>query len=300
MNLKVGEGNDLSKKNIIVTGATGFIGRHLVNALLKENYNVIVLVRDLKKLNKIKNLNNIKIIEYDIDNPHQKINLPPQSTLIHCAWGNVRNINDMVHIEKHFINNFLFLKNIINLGVKNIIVTGTCFEYGLQYGGVSAMDITKPNTPYAIAKDFLHKSLRVLQDEFKFNLIWARIFYTYGDGQDKNSVISLFDSALKEGDLKFNMSFGEQLFDYLPIEKIANYLVALIKHQNGVINICSGEPISLRRLLEKRMKEKGKNIELNLGVYDYRKNDALAIWGSKTFEAQLNNLIKSNSISVNK
>jgi dTDP-6-deoxy-L-talose 4-dehydrogenase (NAD+) len=136
-----------------------------------------------------------------------------------------------------------------------------------------------PNTPYALAKDMLHKSLRALQATTDFNLIWARLFYMYGEGQDPKSIVPLLDAAIERGDGAFNMSFGEQLFDYLPIEAVARQLTALIPLKNGVFNVCSGAPISLRRLLENRIKEKGAAIALNLGYYPYRKQDTLAIWG---------------------
>jgi len=286
------ESNDFLKiKNVIVTGATGFVGSHVVKSLIKKNYIVTVLARNIEKTKKIEFLSSLKVINFDIQNPNQKIELPLDATLIHCAWEDVNNSLKMSHIERHFLNNYLFLKNIITLGVKKIIVTGTCYEYGLQYGAVSAMSDTKPNTPYALAKDNLHKSLRMLQNEVDFHLIWARLFYMYGDGQDEKSIIPLFDKALEINDSIFNMSLGEQLFDYLPVEKVADHLTTLVNYKNGIFNISKGEPISLRRIHEKRMKEKGKDIKLNLGYYNYRKQDSLAIWGDKSFEIQLNDLI---------
>ena len=95
-------------------------------------------------------------------------------------------------------------------------------------------------------------------------------------------------AALRSGnDSVFNMSLGEQLLDYLSVEKVAEYLTTLVNYKNGIFNVCKGEPISLRRFLENRMSEKGKFIKLNLGYYDYRKQDSIAIWGDKSFEKQL-------------
>lgn len=290
--------NRSTTKHVIVTGATGFVGQHLVKSLIEKNYIVTVLARNLEKASQIEQLKNLNIIHFDIENPNQKLELPLDATLIHCAWEDVRDTLQMSHIEKHFLNNYLFLKNIITSGIKNIIITGTGLEYGLQYGGISALSDTKPNTPYSLAKDHLHKSLRLLQKEIDFNLIWARIFYLYGSGQHEKSIIPLLDKALERNDSVFNMSLGEQLFDYLPVEKVADYLATLVNYKNGIINITKGEPISLRRILENRMKEKEKYIELNLGYYDYRQQDSLAIWGDKSFENQLNDLINNPQITT--
>jgi dTDP-6-deoxy-L-talose 4-dehydrogenase (NAD+) len=173
----------------------------------------------------------------------------------------------------------LTIKTIVEFGIKQILITGTCFEYGLQYGAIKPSVTTQPNTPYAVAKDALHKSLRALQMKTYFELIWVRLFYMYGEGQDDKSVISLFDKALENNEKAFNMTLGEQLLDYLPVQDVAMRIVNLLSSRDGVFNICSGTPISLRRLLENRAREANKNIKLNLGFYEYRKYDSLAIWG---------------------
>ena len=149
----------------------------------------------------------------------------------------------------------------------------------MQYGPLYASTKTKPNTPYAKSKDLLHKNLLKLKSKINFDLIWTRIFYIYGNGQNPKTVMGLFDKALNENKKKFNMSFGEQLHDYLPAERVAEQIVKLLKYNNGIFNICSGKPISLRRLLETRMKQKNKKIKLNLGCYNYRKYESIANWG---------------------
>jgi dTDP-6-deoxy-L-talose 4-dehydrogenase (NAD+) len=75
------------------------------------------------------------------------------------------------------------------------------------------------------------------------------------------------------------MSYGEQLLDYLPINIAVKKIYNILKYKNGIFNISSGSPISLRRLLENIMIKKKKKIKLNLGYYNYRKKDSLAIWG---------------------
>ena len=259
------------KRKVIVSGATGFIGRHVVKELVEKGYEVFALVRDLEKASSIAALKNTTPLHFDITKPNVKISLPVDSIFIHCAWENVRETLSLIHIEEHLINNYLT--------IKKILITGTCYEYGLQYGPLKPSSPTLPNTPYAIAKDTLHKSLRALQSKTHFELIWARLFYIYGEGQDEKSVVSLFDRALANGDTVFNMSHGEQLFDYLPVEVVATKIINLLSYEDGTFNVCSGTPISLRRLLENRAEAAGKKIKLNLGFYEYRKQDAIAIWG---------------------
>ena len=89
------------------------------------------------------------------------------------------------------------------------------------------------------------------------------------------------DRALEKGETVFNMSGGEQLRDYLPVEKVAEYLVKIaIQNQvSGLINCCSGSPISIRKLVENYLEKKQKSIHLNLGYYPYPDYEPMAFWG---------------------
>ncbi len=271
--------NNNFDKHIIVTGATGFVGRNIVKNLIKNKFKVSILVRNLDKALSIDYLKDIPKIYFDIERYKENIEVPKNATLIHCAWSNVKDIHSLKHIEENYINNYFFIKNMINKGIDKIVITGTCFEYGLQQGSISADAETKPNDAYSLAKDNLHKSLRLLQNKNNFNLIWLRLFYMYGEGQNKNSIIPLFDAALERGDKIFNMSPGDQLLDYLNIEEVSQKIIDKLDMVNGTFNICKGEPILLRNLLEQRMKQKGKYIKLNTGYYDYRKGENTRFWG---------------------
>lgn len=120
---------------------------------------------------------------------------------------------------------------------------------------------TAPTNYYSIAKDHLRKSLEELQKQYSFNLKWIRLFYMYGKGQNPNSLLSQLDGALKRGDTIFNMSGGKQLRDYLPIAKVAEYIIkiALQDKADGIINCCSSRPISVKQLVEDYLKKKSFN-----------------------------------------
>ena len=98
-------------------------------------------------------------------------------------------------------------------GLTRVVVTGTCFEYGMQSGALKEDLETKPANSYALAKDNLRKFLEKLQETIVFDLKWIRLFYIYGKGQRPDSILSQLDAALERKGGVFNMSGGEQLRD---------------------------------------------------------------------------------------
>jgi len=103
----------------------------------------------------------------------------------------------------------------------------------------------------------------------------------YGKGQSPNSILSQLDRALENRETTFKMSGGEQLRDYLPVEKVAEYIVkiAMQNKVRGIINCSSSKPISIRKLVENYLEKKQKSIHLNLGYYPYPDYEPMAFWG---------------------
>lgn len=269
---------------VLVTGATGFIGNYVVEELLKRQRHVIATSRNQNKVRSYEWFSQVEYIPCDLnvmqENFFQFFQQP--DLLIHLAWEGLPNYKDLFHLEKNLFSNYRFLKNMIEHGLKSLVVTGTCFEYGMQSGALSEDMETKPDNPYGLAKDTLRKFLEQLQKKINFGFKWVRLFYMYGKGQSSNSILSQLDRALEKRDVSFNMSGGEQLRDYLPVEKVAEYIVkiAMQNKVNGIINCCSGNPISIRSLVETHLKKKQKNIYLNLGYYPYPDYEPMAFWGN--------------------
>jgi dTDP-6-deoxy-L-talose 4-dehydrogenase (NAD+) len=204
--------------------------------------------------------------------------------VIHLAWPGLPNYKAAYHFEKTLFDDYRFLKSLILAGHKHLLVTGTCLEYGMQNGLLNESMETRPSTAYALAKDTLRRFLEMLAQEYVFTLQWARLFYMFGPGQNPASLLAQLESALDRGDEEFPMSAGEQLRDYLPVEKVADALVNLVEHPQlaGIVNICSGKPTSVRRLVEDFVAAKGKQIRLKLGHCPYSDYEPMAFWGTRS------------------
>jgi dTDP-6-deoxy-L-talose 4-dehydrogenase (NAD+) len=163
-------------------------------------------------------------------------------------------------------------------------VTGTCLEYGLHEGVLKEDLPSDPSNPYAIAKNELRKSLESLQKEHSFSFKWVRLFYMYGKGQNPNSLLSQLDKAIENREPSFNMSGGEQVRDYLPVEKVAEYIVKIAFQDKvtGIINCCSGEPITVKQFVADYLQSINKKISLNLGYYPYPDYEPMRFWGDNS------------------
>lgn len=268
---------------ILITGGTGFIGNYVIQNLLQKKNNLVVVVRNKKKAKAFKWSNKVELIEMDI---HQKIGkkdskiIEKCNSLIHLAWSGLPNFDKKYHLNKNLNFQFIFLKKIIELGISDITVTGTCLEYGLIEGELDPVMRTNPIVPYAIAKDKLRKKLFQLNLENKFDLKWLRLFYMFGDGQSKKSILSQLQFALDNKKEIFNMSGGEQERDYLNVKDVARIIVDYAKNkENGIYNVCSGKPIKIKNLVKNYLTQKNKNIQLNYGYYDYNNYEPMSFWG---------------------
>ncbi|MDT4329975.1 NAD-dependent epimerase/dehydratase family protein [Methylomonas sp. MED-D] len=274
---------------VLVTGASGFVGRHVVTHLLERGHRVTALARDAGKAQGLVWFDRVEFLSGDVHADRLPDRLGQLDAVIHLAWPGLPNYRELFHFEQNLIGDYRFLKSLVEQGVGQLLVAGTCFEYGLRNGCLAEDLPTLPANPYALAKDSLRKFLQQLQRHHSFTLQWARLFYLYGEGQHANSLLAQLERAIADGRPTFDMSGGEQLRDYLPIEVAARRLVQLVERPdaNGVYNVCSGTPISIRTLVERHIRKRGADIALNLGYHAYPDYEPMAFWGNRRKLTQL-------------
>ena len=273
----------MSERNVLVTGATGFIGRHVVKTLLQRGFAVRAVARDLEKARTLPWFADVEFVAADIHAPDTDVRALTKGVdaMLHLAWPGLPDYAGLFHFETTLPADYAFIKAVVESGVTQVLVTGTCFEYGLQSGPLSEASPPQPANPYGLAKNTLRLFLEALNRTQPFTLQWARLFYLHGEGQNPRSLLASLDRAIAAGDTHFNMSKGDQLRDYLAVEDAAGYLVTILQNPQfaGVINCSSGQPVSVRELVEHYLQARGVSMQLNLGHYTYSPHEPMAFWG---------------------
>ena len=272
---------------ILITGISGFIGRNILREIkpIHTNGNEIYCVaRNIDDLRLLKDKTAIKFVSYDIytniEYLYKKIGTP--DVLIHLAWNGLPNFQEDFHIEQNLPKEKYFIKSSIKMGVKHIIVTGTCFEYGLQEGCLEEDQNTKPVTKYGIAKDLLRKYIQNQQSENEFIFQWLRLFYPFGNDQNPKSLIPSLQKAIEKKDEEFFIGDSELERDFIPVREVARYILYLITERKlkGIINCCTGKPRKLIKFVDDYCKDKNSKIKIIPGRFKAPSYEPKKFWGS--------------------
>ncbi|MBS1647453.1 MAG: NAD-dependent epimerase/dehydratase family protein [Bacteroidetes bacterium] len=276
-------------KKVLVSGATGFIGNYVLTELLKQqNIQIIATSAQAEKASSFAWFKQVSYKPFNLSDFSDKTNyydfFERPDAFIHLAWEGLPNYKASFHTEVNYPRHAAFIKNMIHYGLKDITITGTCFEYGMQQGQLTESMEAKPDNVYAVAKNKLREEIQEYSKEKDTFFKWVRLFYMYGKGQNPNSLIPQLEKALLNKEPCFNMSGGEQIRDYLPVEQVAQYItkIALQNSVTGIINCSSNEPISVLHFIQKYLAQKNKTISLNTGFYPYSDYEPMSFWGDNS------------------
>ncbi|MBU3111464.1 NAD-dependent epimerase/dehydratase family protein [Clostridium lacusfryxellense] len=267
-------------KKVLVTGANGYIGRHIVETLLNHGYEVDACDFRFDGVDERANKIYTPIFNGEED-IYEKLGKP--DICIHMAWRNGFVHNSQTHIEDLY-NHYTFLSNMISGGLKHLSVMGTMHEVGYWEGAIDENSPTNPSSLYGIAKNSLRQALELLTKDDEIVLQWLRGYYIIGDDLKSNSIFSKITKAEMEGKANFPFTTGKNKYDFISIEGLAEQIVATSTQSEikGIINCCSGNPISLAQRVEEFIKENNFKIKLEYGVFPDRKYDSPAVWGDNT------------------
>ncbi len=278
---------------ILITGANGYIGSKVTEYLVNHTKHEIIAC-DNNDSN-IKHLIKVKVVDlFSIENPYFYFDKP--DLCIHLAWrdgfvhDSLNHINDL---PKHYD----FLRKLIENGLANLSVMGTMHEIGYWEGAINENTPTNPLSLYGVSKNTLRHLIEILKSKYNFDFKWLRAFYIFSNDEYGQSVFSKIIRANKAGQDTFPLTSGKNKYDFIDVRELSMQisLAAIQSSITGIINVCSGNPISLKDKIEEFIKENNLHIKMEYGKYPERLYDSPIIYGDKTKITQILNMMEKST-----
>lgn len=279
-------------KLILLTGATGFVGRQVLKALAAKGAKIRVVVRTGR--------------EQDVENNPVVERIVSSSDIFSesAAWWaeNCKNVDAIAHVAWYaepgryltsprnldcLAGTLLMARGALQAGVRRFIGVGTCAEYDLS--GIADLSVDSPLaplTPYGGAKAGAFLALSRILPPQGMEFVWCRLFYLYGEGEDSRRLVPYLRSQLEKGEPAL-LTSGTQLRDFLDVAEVGRQIAqAVFGDVTGAINICSGEAIAIRQLAERIADEYGRRDLLHFGARADNLLDQPRIVGVPTFACE--------------
>lgn len=266
-----------TKKKVLVTGANGYIGRHVVQALLEQGHEVLASDFSYEGVDERAKRMEVPLFSGDPD-IYEQFEKP--DVCIHMAWRNGFVHNADSHITD-LSSHYLFIKNMIAGGLPQLSVMGTMHEIGYWEGAITEDTPASPTSLYGISKNALRQMTFLLANGTETKVQWLRAYYILGDDKKSNSLFAKIVGWEEEGKETFPFNSGKNKYDFISVDELAAQIATASTQEEvlGVINCCTGEPLSLAEKVDQFIKEHGFKIRPEYGAFPDRPYDSPGVWG---------------------
>ncbi len=272
---------------VFLTGATGFIGRHILRELETRRKQSIIAVRPGwenriqidTELTRVVETKDVFAEGYDWWREH----LRGAAMGIHAAW--VAKPGSYLTTEENLdcLAGTLFMaKAAAAVKLQRFVGLGTCIEYKSSDEPLSVESPLDPKTPYAAAKVGAFLTLREVFAQSGVSFLWCRLFHPYGPGEHPNRLYPFLHQQLSTGSVA-ELTQGTQIRDFIEVTKAAQLIIdGALSNFEGPANICSGKGKSVREHAEEIADIYGRRDLLNFGSRPVNASDTPRIVGIPT------------------
>jgi UDP-glucose 4-epimerase len=266
---------------IFLTGATGFIGGHVLQLALAESHEVLALRRPGATCRIPLDREPLWLDGALADD--WSVELSRCDALLHlAAYGVAQGANDWDGcFQANVINALQLWRHAVAAGVRRFLIVGSCFEYGRsgeRYDAIPVSAPLEPTTAYGASKAAATMAALALAVEQQLQLVVARPFHVYGPGEASGRFWpSLVTAATSGHDLP--MTSGAQVRDFQPVQQAARQLLDWLQHpqlqpgQPQLVNLGTGQPRSLLGFARDEWSRLGAQGRLHAGAIEHRPNE---------------------------
>jgi dTDP-6-deoxy-L-talose 4-dehydrogenase (NAD+) len=277
---------------VLVTGATGFIGSWVTRALLDRDHDVIGTFRP-GRVPPVDLTSHPRFVGWpvDLDDPVAIEKLAHEVRVeitVHMAWytdpttylRSPRNMDSLAMTAK-------LARALYAHGCRRIVGAGTCVEYAPNDRPQKETDLIGPRTLYAVCKRAACLAMEALAAEQQREFAWARVFHIHGPGDPRTRLIPSIVEQLRRG-VMVELTDGSQIRDHLHVSDVGAAIASIaLSDAGGVFNVCSGEPVTLRHVVEVVAGVVGRPDLLRFGARPHRPGEAKFLVGDATRLKQL-------------
>lgn len=255
-------------KKVLITGATGFIGRWVGQSLEKRGFEVHgVTSKSLVEAGRcMPHLHRVNIHDsQDLDAIVARVR---PTHLLHLAWVTTPGVYWTTPENYDWVGASLnLMRAAARHGCRRVVMAGSCAEYEWS-GGLCSEDKTplRPATIYGTCKHALAQMLDAFGRHDQVSTAWGRIFFLFGPHEHPQRLVPSVVRAILEG-RPAECTHGNQVRDFLYSADVADAFAALLDSPaEGPVNIGSGEPIRLRDLVTCIAENMGRADLVRLGA----------------------------------
>jgi nucleoside-diphosphate-sugar epimerase len=247
------------EKWIYLTGATGFVGRHVLSELIAQGYFVHCLISGKKFIAELEHqqvqYTKIDFLEPDFEvKIHGIFSKQIIDYIIHSAWYTEHEDYLTNSINLQWVKSSkILIDAFYQHGGKRFIGLGTCIEYDFSYLNGKPIAISTPlkgNTLYAKCKIDVFSYLNQLCQEREMDYVWARLFFIYGTHDKKGRLIPYIYKQIMQGKPAVP-KFGAAKRDYIYVNDLAKQIVSIIPNTyKGALNLGTEKAVKIQEIFD--------------------------------------------------